>query len=74
MDELKLSLSTKFMKNIITKIIAKAIFKKTGYKIDITLNKIEAETVDSKVCLRADVEAEMNNEDFVKLIKSGDLL
>lgn len=74
MDELKLSLSTKFMKNIITKIIAKAIFKKTGYKIDITLNKIEAETIDGKICLHADVEAEMNNEDFVKLIKSGDLL
>ena len=35
MDELKMSLSTKFMKGIVTKIISKAILKKTGYNINI---------------------------------------
>lgn len=74
MDELKLVLNTKFMKNIVTKLIAKAIFKKTGYEIDIQLNEIKLETVDGKVCLHTDLDAEINKEDFVKIIKSGGLI
>ena len=74
MDELKMSLSTKFMKGIVTKIISKAILKKTGYNIDIQLNEIKLETVDGKVCLHADVDAEINNEDFINIIKNKGLI
>ena len=74
MDELKMSLSTKFMKGIVTKIISKAILKKTGYNINIQLNEIKLETVDGKVCLHADVDAEINNEDFIDIIKNKDLI
>ena len=74
MDELKMSLSTKFMKGIVTKIISKAILKKTGYNINIQLNEIKLETVDGKVCLHADVDAEINNEDFINIIKSKGLI
>ena len=74
MDELKMSLSTKFMKGIVTKIISKAILKKTGYNINIQLNEIKLETVDGKVCLHADVDAKINNEDFINIIKNKDLI
>ena len=74
MDELKMSLSTKFMKGIVTKIISKAILKKTGYNINIQLNEIKLETVDGKVYLHADVDAEINNEDFINIIKNKDLI
>ena len=74
MDELRMSLSTKFMKGIVTKIISKAILKKTGYNINIQLNEIKLETVDGKVCLHADVDAEINNEDFISIIKNKDLI
>ena len=74
MDELKMSLSTKFMKGIVTKIISKAILKKTGYNINIQLNEIKLETVDGKVCLHADVDAEISNEDFINIIKNKDLI
>lgn len=74
MDELKMSLSTKFMRSIVTKIISKAIFKKTGYNINIQLNEVKLETVDSKVCIHADVDAEVNNEDFISIIKNKDLI
>lgn len=74
MDELKLRLSTKFMRGIITKIISKAIFKKLGYNIDIQLNKVEVETVEGKICLHADLDAEINNEDFMKILKSTGLV
>ena len=73
MDELKLKLSTKWMRGIITKLISKAIFKKTGYKIDIQLNKIEVEAIDGKVYLHADLDAETDNEEFIKIIKSIEL-
>jgi hypothetical protein len=74
MDELKLSLSTKFMRGIVTKIISKAIYKKTGYDVSIQLNEIKLETVDGKVCLHADVDAEVKNEDFMNIIKSNGLI
>lgn len=70
MDELKLNLSTKFMKNIVTKIIAKAIKKKFGYDINIQLNRIAIESIDGKVYLHADVDAEVDKAEFVEIIKS----
>lgn len=74
MDELKLSLSTKFMRGIVTKIISKAIYKKTGYNIDIELNEIKLETIDGKVRVHANVDAEIKNEDLMSIIKSNDLI
>lgn len=70
MDELKLILSTKFMKNIVTKIIAKAIKKKLGYDIDIQINKIAIEAIDGKIHLHADVDAEVDKAEFVEIVKS----
>ena len=43
MDELKMNLSSKFMRGIVTKIISKAVYKKTGYKVEIDLNNINVE-------------------------------
>ena len=69
MDELKLRVSTKFMRDIITKLISKAIFNKTGYKIDIRLNKIDAEVIGGKIYLHADVDAKINDDEFIKIVK-----
>lgn len=74
MDELKLVISTKFMRNLITKLLGKAIRKKTGYQIDIQINAIEAETHDGKVRLRVDANAEMNSEDLMNALKTAGLL
>jgi hypothetical protein len=74
MDELKLILGTKFMRGIFTKIIAKAILKKTGYQVDINLHEISAEVVNGKVHIHANVDAAINTEDLVNIIKSKDLI
>lgn len=74
MDELKLMLNTKFMRGLVTKILAKAIYKKTGYQVDIQLNEVKAETHDGKISLHVDVDAQMNSEDLVNIFKSADLL
>ena len=70
MDELKLVISTKFMRNLITKLLAKTIYKKTGYKIDIQINKIEANTRDEKVRLSIDADAEMSFDDLKNILKN----
>lgn len=74
MDELKLILGTKFMRGIVTKIIAKAILKKTGYHVDIDLRELSAEVVDGRVYLHTNVDAVINKEDLVNIIKSNDLI
>ena len=70
MDEMKIKLSTRFMRGIIAKIIKKAIFKKSGYNVDIHINEIEAKTIDGKIQLHVDVDAEIYNSEFIKIIKS----
>lgn len=70
MDELKLKLSTKFMRGIVANLLSKFISKQVGCKIDIQLNEIEVKTEDGKIHIHANVDAETNNEDVVKIIKS----
>ena len=69
MDELKLIISTKFMRNIITKILAKVIYKKTGYHIDIQINRVEADTYDGvnkqEEAENSQEEAENSQEDLM---------
>lgn len=74
MDELKLVLSTRFMRGIITKMMRKAIFKKTGYEVDIQINRIEVDTHDGKIHLHMDADAEVNSEDLVNIMKSNGLI
>ena len=70
MDELKLKLSTKFMKNMVANLISKALFKKLGYNIDILLNEIEVKNENGKIMLHVDVDAEVDNGEFIKILKS----
>ena len=70
MDELKLKLSTKFMRGMVAKLLSKMISKKLGCDIDILINEIEIRNEDGKVRLHANVDAETNSEDFVTIVKS----
>lgn len=70
MDELKLKLSTKFMRGIVAKLVSKALYKKFGCEIDIQINEIEISTHDGKVYLHANVDGEVANEDFKTIIKT----
>lgn len=70
MDVLKLKLSTKFMRSTIANLIAKTLYKKLGYKIDILLNEIEVKNENGKITLHVDVDAELDNGEFIKILKS----
>lgn len=71
MDELKLKLSTKFMKGIVANLISKALFKKLGYDIDILLNEIEVRSENGKIHIHIDADAEVENGEFMRILKSN---
>jgi hypothetical protein len=73
MDELKLKLSTKFMRGIIAKILSKAIKTKLGYEVDILINEIALKTEDGKIKIHVDVDGEVTNDEFKNIIKSSGL-
>jgi selenophosphate synthetase-related protein len=73
MDELKLTLSTKFMRGIVAKLISKTLIKKFGYDIDIQIKEIGIEVIGGKVHIHTDVDAEINKDEFVKILKSNGL-
>lgn len=70
MDVLKLKLSTKFMRGMFASLISRALNKKLGYNIDILLNEIEVRNEDGKIHLHIDADAEVENGEFVKILKS----
>lgn len=70
MDELKMKLSTKFMRGIIAKLIAKFIYKKYGYKVNIQLNDLEINVIDGDTDIHANVEVKMNSKEFMDVMKS----
>lgn len=70
MDELKINFGTNFMRSMIAKIIRKLIKKKTGSEVDILINQIVVTGTDGKIHVHADIDAELTNQEFMKLIKS----
>lgn len=70
MDGLKLSLSNGYVKNVVTKLLSKVIYKKLGYKIDIQLNDIEITTADGAVHIHADINGYVDKDEFKKIVKS----
>ena len=69
MDELKLKLNTKFMKNIVAKFVQKAIFKKTGHEVSVHFDDVAVDMDADKVRLHTTVDVEMSKEEFMKLVK-----
>ena len=70
MDELKLRLTTKFMRNLVSKLIARTIYKKYGYKIDIQLNDLDLSVVDGETKINTNVEVKLDSKEFMKIVKT----
>lgn len=70
MDEMKVKLSTKFMRSFISKLISKAIYKKFGYKVDIQINDLAVSIVDGETKISTSVEMNLDSEEFTKIIKN----
>ena len=65
-----LKLSTRFMRNLVAKLMSRFIRKRIGYKIDIHLNELNVSVIDGKARIQTNVELELDNDEFKKLMKS----
>lgn len=70
MDEMKMKLSTKFMKNVAAKLIATIIRKKYGYEVDIQLNDLDVSVIDGEAKISVNVEAKLEREEFMEIMKT----
>lgn len=70
MDEMKVKLSTKFMRTIVAKLIATTIRKKYGYKVDIQLNDLDVSVIDGEAKLSVNVEAKLGKDEFMEIMKT----
>lgn len=73
MDEMLIKLRTKFMRKVVSKLIGKAIQSKTGYKVNIQFNDLEASFNDGEITINTNLEAKMDKQEFMKILKSEGL-
>lgn len=69
MDKLELTLTTKFMRGLVAKLIKKAIYKKYGCKVDIQLNDLDIKVKDGDTTIHTNVEVKMDSNEFMQLVK-----
>ena len=70
MDEMKIKLSTKLMRGLVSKLLAKLIRDKIGCNVALDFSEIEVKTVDGHVSIHANVDAVISNDEFMKIVKS----
>ena len=70
MDELKLHLSTRFMRGVLAKLLSKMIKKKLGYVVNIHFSEINLDMVDGEAHVHMCVDANMDSDEFKKLLKT----
>lgn len=68
MDEVKIV--SKFTRSVISKLIKVMLHKKIGYNVDIQLNEVNATITDGKTHVHLDVDAELDKDELLKILKS----
>ena len=68
MDELKIT--SKFMRTMISKLIKMALYKKFGCKIDIQINELNAVSIDGKTHVHLDIDADLEKDELIKILKN----
>lgn len=68
MDEMKIV--SKFTTNMISKLVKMVLRKKLGYNIDIQLNEIKTTITDGKTHVHLDIDAELEKEELMNILKN----
>lgn len=66
MDEMKIS--SKFMRNLVAKLVKRAVKKKVGYEVDIQLNELTVTVTDGTAHVHLSVDAELNKDELTKIL------
>ena len=72
MDEMKIV--SGFTRGLIGKILRSTLKKKLGWDVDLQLNAITATVIDGKTHLHIDLDANLEKEELMNIIKSFDLI
>lgn len=67
MDEVKIV--SKFTRGVISKLIKVMLHKKIGYNVDIQLNEVNATISEGKTHVHLDVDAELEKDELLKILK-----
>ena len=73
MDETLIKLRIKFMRKVLSKSLSNAIQSKFGYKIDIQFKDLDATFNDGEITINADLEVKMDEQEFIRILKSKEL-
>lgn len=68
MDEMRIV--SKFTRGIISKALKVMVRKKSGYNVDIQVNEITTTINNGKTHLHVDVDAELERDELIKILKS----
>ncbi|WP_243647586.1 CTP synthase [Cuneatibacter caecimuris] len=60
---------SKFTTNMISKLVKMVLRKKLGYNIDIQVNEIKTTITDGKTHVHLDVDAELEKEELMNILK-----
>lgn len=72
MDEMLIT--SIFTRGIVSKLIRRVLKKKTGYDVDIYLNEFQANSKDGKTYIHLDIDANLEKDELVKILKSVGLM
>ena len=68
-----INLKSKFMRKVVSKLLSKSIKSKTGYEIDVQFDELKASFEDGEITVKANLEAKMSKDEFMKILKSQGL-
>ena len=66
MDEMRIG--SKFITGIISKLLVTVVKQKLGYNIDLKLNAVNATVGDEKAHVHLDIDAEVSNEEIMRIL------
>lgn len=69
MDEMRIKLSSRFMRGIVSKLIAKTLKKKLGYDVHIQLNDLDVSVIDGETKIAVNAEVKLDSAEFTKIVK-----
>lgn len=65
-----MKIGSKFTRTIISKLIKTLLKKKVGYDVDIQLNDFTATIIDGKAHVHMNVDAELEKDELIKILKN----
>lgn len=69
-DEMTIKLRSGFLKKALSTILSNVLYKKIGYRVDISIDKLDIDHNDGETSVSAGVDLKLNSSEFFKIIKA----